>query len=222
MNAQSGMNEHQVILQLLEVCRVLHAKNLLAAGDGNVSYRMADHRILITPRGRNKAFLKASDIAIIDIKDRVVRGEPSSELRIHTEIYRSCPEARCVVHAHPPSAVAWTLAHAELKELPSDVLPEIVLGAGGIPVVDYARPGTPELSEGLKPFLPHRRAMILARHGAVSWGESVLEALNGMERIEHSALILWYAQTMGGYAPMSESELKALRDAREQGGGYNM
>ena len=99
------------------VCRRLHAQGWVAACDGNVSLRTGK-RILITPGGRYKGLVRADEIAEMDLDGRVLSGHPSSERVMHLEIYRSCPEARAVVHAHPPFATAWTIAFPEADELP--------------------------------------------------------------------------------------------------------
>jgi len=133
---------------------------------------------------------------------------------MHLAVYRACPEAQCVVHAHPPTAIAWTLAWPELEELPGDVLPELILAAGTIPIVPYARPGTAAMGEALAPYLPERRLLLLARHGALCWGEDLEEATGGIERLEHVAKILKATIDLGGLVPMEAEELEALRAIR--------
>ncbi len=216
------MIEHGIGQKLVEICQRLHSKNMLAAADGNVSYRVSDEQIYITPTGINKAFMKLSDIATINIENRILSGRPSSERLMHLEVYRQCPQARCVVHAHPPHAIAWSVAHPELKELPSDCLSEVILAVGKIPIVPYARPSTQEMGDNMTPFLPQFRVMILARHGALSWGEDPNEAYNGMERLEHSAQILQIAHTLGGLTALPQNELEALRAMRLKLGEKNL
>jgi L-fuculose-phosphate aldolase len=137
---------------------------------------------------------------------------------MHLQIYRQCPSALAVVHAHPPHAVAWSLARPEWRELPGDRLSEVILGAGRIPIVPYARPGTDDMGLVLEPFLPECRALILSRHGAVAWGESLDEALNGIERIEHSAQMLWLAEQLGGSQPLPKEEVEFLKRLRQEMG----
>lgn len=213
-----SLMEMNVIREIIEICSRLNSKNMLASADGNVSYRVSDDHILITPTGVNKAFLKPFDMAVIDIKNRIIKGKPSGERLMHLEIYRQCPQARCIVHAHPPTATAWSVAHPEMKELPADALSEVILAVGRIPVIPYARPGTESMGESLRPFLPRSRVMILARHGALSWGESIMEAYNGMERLEHSAMILKAAYELGGITSLPTEELEALRNIRAKTG----
>jgi len=194
-----------------DACAHLHARGLLAAADGNVSMRLEDDTLLLTPAGVNKARLPPGSLARVALDGRVLDGRPSKELAMHLAVYGACPDARVVVHAHPPTAIAWTLARPELEELPTDSLPELLLAAGRVPIVPYARPTTEELGTVLLPFLPGHRLLLLSRHGALAWGESMEEAINGIERLEHSALILKAAEELGGATPLPAAELEALR-----------
>jgi L-fuculose-phosphate aldolase len=200
--------------ELRDTCAHLHARGLLAAADGNVSVRLADDSVLLTPAGANKAHLRQESLARITLDGRVLEGRPSTERAMHLAVYGTCPDARVVIHAHPPVAIAWTVARPALTELPSDVLPELILAAGRVPIVPYARPGTEEMGAVLLPFLPEHRLLLLSRHGALAWGESMEEAVNGIERLEHSALILKVAEELGGLHPLPPLELEALRVLR--------
>lgn len=200
---------------LLDAARALHARGLLAAGDGNLSVRMDDGRIAMTSRGVPKAQVRLEDLAFLALDGSVLSGNPSSERAMHLAVYRAVPEARAVVHAHPPTAIAWSLARPDLGELPSDSLPEVILAAGRIPIVPMAIPGTEAMGAALLPFLPAHRLLVLARHGGLAWGESMQEAAGGMERLEQVAEILWKAEALGGAKPLAESDLAELRALRE-------
>ncbi len=204
--------------EVCDACRRLHGRNLLAAADGNISIRLNQDEIAITPAGVNKYRLRPEDMAVVRLDGACVSGTPSSERAMHLWVYRRCPDALAVVHAHPPTAIAWTLAQPELTELPSEALPEVILAAGRIPVVPYARPGTEDMGTELAPFLPGHRLLLLARHGALAWGESLEEAVNGIERVEHAALILKTAHQLGGAKPLPEDERRALQLLRAKNG----
>jgi L-fuculose-phosphate aldolase len=148
------------------------------------------------------------------LEGQVLEGEPSGERLMHLAIYRQCSKAKAVVHAHPPHAIAWSISEPRLTELPNDVLSEVVLAAGRIPIVPYARPSSKDMGENLIPFLPNTRALILERHGAVAWGESLAEAVGGMERLEHSAQILWLARALGPLRRLPPDEFQALEKMR--------
>ena len=200
--------------QIREACAHLHARGLLAAADGNVSVRLPDDTVLLTPAGVNKARLVPGTLARVALDGRILEGRPSTERAMHLAVYRASADARVVVHAHPPTAIAWTLARPELTELPTDALPELLLAAGRVPIVPYARPGTEEMGAVLLPFIPAHRLLLLSRHGALAWGESMEEAVNGIERVEHSALILKAAEELGGSTPLPPLELEELRVLR--------
>lgn len=210
------MPNQKISEQIVEVARRLHLRNMLAAADGNISYRISDEEILITPSGISKAFMNPSEMAIITLDNKILKGKPSSERLMHLEVYKNCPEARAVVHAHPPTAVAWTIARPDLKELPSESLSEVILACGRIPFVPYARPGSLDMGTVLTPYLPQQRAFLLSRHGALTWGEDLDEAWKGMERIEHSAEMLLKAVQLGGLTSLPSEEIAVLREMRTQ------
>lgn len=199
--------------EIIEIAKRLYARNMLAAADGNISVR-DNNEIAITPSSKAKAFIISSDIARIDIDGRIISGKPSSEFLLHLEIYKRCTKAKAVIHAHPPHVIAWTIANPNLRELPNDALPEIILAMGSIPIADFAIPGTDQLAKSITPFLPGNRVIILARHGIVAWGETLAEAMNGVERTEHVAQILAIAKSLGGAQPMDRSYIKQLQKKR--------
>ncbi len=210
------MHTEALLQSVLDACRRLHGQGLLAAADGNLSVRLPDGRIAITPRGVPKAEVQLRDFAYLDLEGRILSGTPSSERLMHLAVYRSAPMAQAVVHAHPITAIAWSLARPELSELPSDALPEVIIAAGRIPIVPMATPGTAEMGTHLLPFLPEHRLMILARHGGLAWGETVQEAAGAMERLEQVAKILLAAEQLGGAKPLAEEQLAELRTLRTQ------
>lgn len=206
----------KIAQEILEICQKLHRRNLLAAADGNVSARLDDGTIMITPSGKPKEQVDPLEMAIVSLEGDVLRGNPSSEMKMHLAVYNKCPEAKAVVHAHPPTAIAWTVAKPEMKFLPAECLSELILAVGDIPIVPYARPGTEDMGEVLLPFLKDYRAMILSRHGAICWGESLTEAYMGMERVEHVSEILYKAQTLGSLTTLPKEEVDHLRELRKK------
>lgn len=211
----TSLKAQKVATDIVEICARLHRRNMLAAADGNISYRISDDEILITPSGIAKAFMSADQMAVINLKGEVLLGKPSSERLMHLEVFKSSPKAKAIIHAHPPTAIAWSIAQPELKKLPSDCLSEVILATGDIPFVPYARPGTQQMGDVLKEFLPQHRALILRSHGAIAWGEDMDEAYRGMERIEHSAEILFKAKQLGGLHPLPPEEIKYLYELRK-------
>ena len=212
----TSLTAQRIKKQIVEICERLHRRNLLAGADGNISFRISDDEILITPSGIAKAFMDPDQMAIMNIQGETIYGKPSSEKLMHLEIFKNCPQAKAIVHAHPPTAIAWSVARPELEKLPSDCLSEVILATGDIPFVPYARPGSEEMGKVLLPFLPKYQALILRNHGALCWGLDLEEAYRGMERIEHSAQILATAERLGGINPLPKEEIAYLYELRKK------
>lgn len=218
----SSFTARDAALFITEIGRRLHQRGWLAAADGNISVRLHDEEILMTPTGVHKGYLKETDICRLTLDNRVLFGKPSGERLMHLAVYQTCPQAIAVVHAHPPVSTAWSIARPDLTELPAECLSEVILAAGRIPIVPYAQPGTQQMGENLKPFLPDCRLMILARHGALAWGESLDEAYNGIERLEHAAVTLGHAQVLGGLTTLPADEVARLREMRTRMSGRTL
>lgn len=210
------MKIQEIKKEIIEISKRLYKKNCLVGADGNISYKIKNDQILITNSGKPKAFLSNDDFSIITPDNKIIEGSPSSERLMHLTIYNHCPEAICVLHAHPPTAIAWSIAFPEDKELPSSCLSEVILAIGNVPIIPYARPGTEKMGLNIVPYLPENRAFILARHGALTWGESLDEVSHGMERIEHTVNILKSAIELNKLTELPKNEIIYLKKLRKK------
>jgi len=208
---------HEIKRDVVRVCENLDARQLVAGRDGNVSVRISDTTVLVTPAGVRKGDVGVDDLLLVDRRGGSVegRGRASTETGMHLRIYELRPEVRAVVHAHPPVATGFAAAGIALGEC---VLPEVIVGLGRVPLARYATPGTPELSASLAPVIRDHDAWLLQNHGAVSVGPDVLEAYGRMETVEHSARILLVARLLGGAAPLTRPQVEELLAARERYG----
>lgn len=200
--------------QIVQVCRRLYERGLIAGAEGNVSARLPNGNILITPAGAAKIDARPADLVIVKPpKGRVAGpGRPSSELGMHLRIYERRPDVGAVVHAHPPLATAFGVAGEDLMR---PVLPEIVILTGGVPLVPYATPGSVALADAIEPFLEEHDAFLMANHGATSLGNTLSIAHARMESVEHAARIVLAARTLGRVTTLTDAvrdELLAIRD----------
>ena len=207
------MSTAELARALVRCCRGLWEAGLIAGADGNVSVRAGPDRLLVTPRGLLKAELELSDMVAVDLDGRHLDGcrQATTELDLHLRVYRRRPDCGAVVHAHPPSATAFALAG---EAIPEDVLPEITLLMGSVPVVPYATTGTPSLGDAVEPYLAGREAVLLANHGALTWGADLAQARIRMESLEHGARILLAARTLGRVTRLTREQLDALHRLR--------
>lgn len=167
---------------------------LVLGSYGNVSCRQ-NERILITPTGLDYFLMEPEDIVTLDLTGKKLLGrrEPSSEFRMHLAIYRAREDARAIVHAHGVHALALSLTAPELPPITE----EMEHGLGGpVPVAPYAPAGARALADQAAVILQRTgsRALILARHGIVSLGESLEEALFVCRLVERSAQIYLLAR----------------------------
>jgi L-fuculose-phosphate aldolase len=126
-------------------------------------------------------------------------------------VYRERPDARAVVHAHPPTAVAFTIAGLDLALC---VIPEVVVTLGTIPTATYGTPGTAELPESIRELVRCSDAILLERHGSVTIGRTVEEAYTRLEVLEHTARITWMARTMGQVRELHPEQVSKLMEVR--------
>ena len=211
----SAAQEHELRRQIVRVCRRLYERGLIAGAEGNVSARLPDGHILITPAGASKIDVCEADLVVVSRAGQGVAGAAtaSSELGMHLRVYARRPDVRAVVHAHPPVATAFAVAG---EDLTAPVLPEIVVQTGGVPLVPYATPGSDALADALEPFLPLYDAFLMANHGATTTGPTVSVAHQRMESLEHAARIIFAARVLGRVTSLTNDQLRPLLALRQE------
>jgi L-fuculose-phosphate aldolase len=203
--------------EIVLVCRRLWERGLIAGPDGNVSVRLAQDRILVTPAGMSKVDVRAADLVEVRLDGRRTRGTrpPSSELAVHLRIYARRPDVGAIVHAHPPVATGFAVAG---EGFASCVLPEVIFQMGWVPLIPYEMPGTEALARQFDPFIATHDAFLMANHGAVTAGPTLSIAHQRMEGLEHTARILLTSRLLGRVNELSPEQVAALVAARERAG----
>lgn len=195
--------------------RVLYERGFIAATDGNISVRLDEERILITPTCMCKGKMHADDLVIIDRYGRKLEGERnvSSEVQMHLLIYNMRPDVQAVVHAHPPTATGFAAAGIALDQ---PLVSEVVLTLGAVPLAPYGCPGTQALSDSLRPLIPEHDALLMANHGVVTYADDLERAFMHMETVEHFAKITLVARTLGDPKTLDAEEVTKLTAIRRQ------
>ena len=199
------------------VCRVgrlLYDRGYVAANDGNISVRVGEGRLLITPSGVSKGRMTPDMLLVTDLDGTVIEGNrhPSSEGKMHLEVYRGRPDVNAVVHAHPPVSTAFAVCRRGLE---TPYLSELVAGLGQVPCTpSFAMLSTEEVPQSVRPYLADHNALLLANHGALAWGGDLWEAFDRLETVEHTAKIVLNAQLLGGGIPLTEEEVVRLQGLR--------
>lgn len=205
----------QAKADILAAGRKIYQRGLVAANDGNLSVRVGENALWVTPTGVCKGDMTEDMLVKITLDGALLEGtrKPSSETKMHLRIYRENPDVRAVVHAHPP--VATTFAAAGIP-LDKPVLQEAVVQLGTVPVAPFALPGSQGVADSVAPFCRDYRALLLEYHGAVTWGTSMEQAHYRLECLEQVATVTLHLHTLGCHRvipPEVVTELEGLRPA---------
>jgi len=209
-STSSGVSRSDIVEQLITVCHALYEHGYVTATDGNVSARLGNGNILTTRSVLNKGKTQSADLVEVNLNGDIVKGKavPSTELKMHLYIYSQRPDAMAVVHAHPVYATGFAVAG---KPIPNDVLPEVAVNFGGVPLARYGTPSTDSLALSLAPFIHTHSAILLQNHGVVTFGRTLEDAYFKMEKVEHAAHILTVAESLGGPVRLPQGEVERLR-----------
>lgn len=212
------MNEAELREALVEIGRRLYAREYIVAGDGNISARLPGTQdILATPTGVCKGYLRPEMLVRVgpDGRKRDGSHDPSSELAMHQVIYRLRPDVNAVVHAHPPCGTGFAAAGLPLDKA---LISEVVLTLGCIPLAAYGTPTTQELADSVATYVPHYDALLLANHGALTYGPTLETAYFRMETLEHFARIALVARMLGSERPLDPASVEKLFAIRARSG----
>lgn len=204
--------------QRVEICQVgklLYDRGYVVSNDGNLSLRVAPDRLLVTPSGVGKGRMTPDMLVVTDLEGNVLEGDrhPSSETKMHLEVYRCHPDVQAVVHAHPPVSTAFAVCRQGLE---TPYLAETVVGLGSVPCTpSFAMLSTDEVPKSIRPYLPDHNAVLLANHGALTWGADLWQAFDRMETVEHTAKIFLNARRIGGAVGLSGRDVQRLHDLED-------
>jgi L-fuculose-phosphate aldolase len=192
---QTYYSDNEAKEMICEIGRRVYNRNYVAANDGNISVKVGPDEIWTTPTGVSKGYMTPDMMVKMDLSGQVLSGnmKPSSEVKMHLRVYNENPEVNAVVHAHPPVATSFAIAGIPLDK---PVLPEAIVLLGTVPVAPYALPGTQEVPDSIAPYCKTHNAVLLANHGALTWGRDLMEAYFRMESLEHYATILMYSNNI--------------------------
>ncbi len=168
----------------------LFQRGLTGGASGNISLRLEDGRLLVTPTGSSFRRLDPARLAVLDPEGRHIAGDaPTKEVALHSAFYDTRPgKTQAVVHLHSCHAVAWSL----MPDLdPDNMLPPLtayaVMKLGKVKLLPYFAPGDPEMGTAVRALGGRHAALVLANHGPVVAGKSLEAAVYAMEELEETA-----------------------------------
>ena len=202
---------------ILDAGRKIYQRGLVAANDGNLSVRVGENALWVTPTGVSKGSMTEAMLVKLDLDGNLLEGvrKPSSETKMHLRIYQEDPLVRAVVHAHPPAATAFAAAGLPLDR---PVLQEAVVQLGTVPVAPFALPGSQGVADSVAPYCRQYRALLLEYHGAVTWGDSMEQAHYRLECLEQLATVTLHLRTLGCDRQMPDALVRELEGLRPSWG----
>jgi L-fuculose-phosphate aldolase len=212
-------NEWELKKQIVEIGRRIWTRGYVAANDGNITVQLNDNELLTTPTGVSKGFMTVEMIIKCDRTGKVISSNPgfrpSSEVKMHLDVYKERPDVHAIVHAHPQYATSFAVAGIPLNKC---VLPEAVIVMGAVPIAPYGLPSTMEIPDRVRPYIKNSDVVLLENHGALTLGADLLNAYHKMETLEHTASIVWKAIQLGNMNVLPPEERDRLMTLREKFG----
>lgn len=201
--------EYQLRTALIEHAQQLQSSGLSCGKSGNLSARHQD-TVLITPSGVAYSALEPQDIVALN-RDGTPLPEqplqPSSEWRIHCDLYQQRPDISAIVHAHPTACTALACTG---RGIPAFHYMVAVAGGSEIPLAGYALFGTEVLSENIVRTIGTLNACLLANHGMVALGDSVASAFNLALEIENLAAQYCQALQLGDIRLLNDAQMREV------------
>jgi L-fuculose-phosphate aldolase len=195
--------------ELIYYSKQCSSSGFVKATDGNLSVRTKKNFILSTATQTRKSRIRLTDIVKTDLKGRKHGGkrQSSTELKMHLYIYSKRKDINAVIHTHPVYASAFAVAG---KAMNRNILPEIYLQIGKIPLAKFAVPSTEEVPGSLETYIGEHNVILLQNHGLVAFGRDLEEAFMLTEKAEQYAKILVLAKILGGAKELTPAQLKKL------------
>lgn len=198
--------------EIIRAGKKLWERQYVDGNGGNISYRIAQDYVLCTPTMCSKGDLTREDLALVNMENERVCGDRphTSEVLLHLEIYKAVPQARAVIHCHPPHATAYAITGLVP---PARVIPEQEVFIGPVAVTGYETPGTKKFAETVLPYVRKHNTILLGNHGIVCWADTVMHAEWLAEIVDTYCRTIMLASSLG--APIVEIARDKVGDLLE-------
>jgi L-fuculose-phosphate aldolase len=186
--------------------RRLYRHGLTTTSGGNISLRISNDIIVITPSATDKGRMRWREVGLMNISGENLTPElkPSIEFEMHLSIYKKKKEVKAIVHAHPVCASAFTAMNIKIN---TDLTAEARAILGDPVLVPYALMGTGELAAITADYMEHSDILLLENHGILTTGSSLLQAFDKIEVLENAARMTLIAEITRNKSPLSKERI---------------
>lgn len=214
----SYMSESEARKDTVEIGRRMYEHGYVVTNDGNISVKISDSEIIITPTGVSKGFMTEGMLVKMNLDGDVIETDgtkPSSEVKMYLRVYKEDSAVTAVVYAHPIYVTSYAIAGIPLDE---PILSEAMLQIGAVPIAKYAKPCTYNVPGRIAPFVKKYGAVLLSNHGSLTWGSSLNEAFARMEVLENYARISFVVRQLGGGRGLDSEQVSGPKEVRSNMG----
>ncbi len=209
MNMHISFNEEkEARKELVQWGKELYNQGLVKGSGGNLSIRLSDGTVLLTPTGFFLGHMTEECISKCDMDGNLLEGnKPTKEVPLHLAVYKTRPNVNAVCHTHSVNAVVYASSHDPGEFMPI-CTPSVAAKVGRIEIKGYARPGSEELGQFVEEGLKKSNAVLLANHGVVAVGKNMEMAVSMANEVENNAILL----TLAGdrMKPLKEADIAVL------------
>lgn len=190
------MTEIEQKIQMVDLAHSLFNRGYSVGGAGNLSVRLGNGNILVTPTGSSLGRLNAESLSVLDMQGNLISGDkPSKESIFHLEMYRKNPDCNAIVHLHSTYLTALScLKDLNLNNAIKPFTPYYVMRVKKLQVIPYYRPGDPNIARELGQRVNTGKAFLLANHGIVVTGSDLIDAVDNTEELEETAKLYFILQ----------------------------
>jgi L-fuculose-phosphate aldolase len=191
---------------VLDTAKAMVECGLVEGTAGNVSARLSDGRVVLTPSSLDYESMKLGDLVVTDAEGKVLEGDraPTTEKALHLSCFRRHHDIGAVMHCHALFASMFAINQ---QPIPCVIEEFDVYVGGEVPVAEYQLTGSDELAEEASKWLEDRGAVLMANHGLLCVGKNPADALKVARLVERTAQLVWGAKLMGEPVPLPQSTL---------------
>lgn len=210
---EQEQREQEQKIQMVNLARSFYERGYSVGGAGNLSVRLDDNRILVTPTGSSLGRLVPERLSVVDMQGNWISGDkPSKEYVFHLALYQQNPNCNAVVHLHSTYLTALSCVEGlNTDNAIQAFTPYYVMRVGKLQVIPYYRPGSPKIAEELAARANTGKAFLLANHGIVVTGSDLIDACDNTEELEETAKLFFTLQHQS-IRYLSDDEVKDLEN----------
>jgi len=196
------------------VCKRLADRMYVTSQGGNLSYKLEENLILISPTCVCKSDISEKDVVFIDLEGKTVEGtrKPTGEMPMYLNFYRDRPDIKSVIHCHPPYTNTFTILKGP-NWLMRPVFPETVAEVGPVPLVPYGEPLTQKLADNFDPFVKKYNAFLMEKHGlTILSSAGIRRTMQLVDILEISAISIVQALAVGEVKELTRKDVQNLEN----------